>query len=206
MDKMKKEAITRILFVVFLAIFTAWIASMLQFWQGCAGLRQDVLRLHILANSDTAEDQQLKLLVRDEVLAHWDSWLPEGGTKDDMMAYIDENIQNVEQIAAETLQKAGCDLPVKATLARSFFDTRVYEETVMPAGWYDALQITIGSGAGKNWWCVLYPPLCLPAAEGDAVLSLLSPEEQAVVTSPPRYQIRFLTVELVEELGRWLRR
>lgn len=206
MDKMKKEAITRILFVVFLVIFTAWIASMLQFWQGCAGLRQDVLRLHILANSDTAEDQQLKLLVRDEVLAHWDSWLPEGGTKDDMMAYIDENIQNVEQVAAETLQKVGCNLPVKATLARSFFDTRVYEETVMPAGWYDALQITIGSGAGKNWWCVLYPPLCLPAAEGDAVLSLLSPEEQAVVTSPPRYQIRFLTVELVEELGRWLRR
>ena len=206
MDKMKKEAITRILFVVFLVIFTAWIASMLQFWQGCAGLRQDVLRLHILANSDTAEDQQLKLLVRDEVLAHWDSWLPEGGTKDDMMAYIDENIQNVEQVAAETLQKAGCHLPVKATLARSFFDTRVYEETVMPAGWYDALQITIGSGAGKNWWCVLYPPLCLPAAEGDAVLSLLSPEEQAVVTSPPRYQIRFLMVELVEELGRWLRR
>ena len=206
MDKMKKEAITRILFVVFLVIFTAWIASMLQFWQGCAGLRQDVLRLHILANSDTAEDQQLKLLVRDEVLAHWDSWLPEGGTKDDMMAYIDKNIQNVEQVAAETLQKVGCNLPVKATLARSFFDTRVYEETVMPAGWYDALQITIGSGAGKNWWCVLYPPLCLPAAEGDAVLSLLSPEEQAVVTSPPRYQIRFLTVELVEELGRWLRR
>ena len=206
MDKMKKEAITRILFVVFLVIFTAWIASMLQFWQGCAGLRQDVLRLHILANSVTAEDQQLKLLVRDEVLAHWDSWLPEGGTKDDMMAYIDENIQNVEQVAAETLQKVGCNLPVKATLARSFFDTREYEETVMPAGWYDALQITIGSGAGKNWWCVLYPPLCLPAAEGDAVLSLLSPEEQAVVTSPPRYQIRFLTVELVEELGRWLRR
>ena len=115
------------------------------------------------------------------------------------MAYIDENIQNVEQVAAETLQKAGCDLPVKATLARSFFDTRVYEETVMPAGWYDALQITIGSGAGKNWWCVLYPSLCFtdPVCavvdeEGKEELEeALTAEEYEMITASTKFRIKW---------------
>lgn len=165
-----------------------------------------MLRLHILAQSDSAEDQRLKLAVRDKILEESEKWTIVSDEKEDMMAYISEHIEEIEGIAAAALAEQGCDLSVKAELSCSFFDTRVYGEKTVPAGWYDALRVTIGEGAGKNWWCVLYPPLCLPAAEGEAVLdSSFSDAEKEVLSTPQRYQIKFLTVELVEKFLNWLR-
>ena len=206
LENSKRQQLERILTVIFMIIFSIWISSCFSFQIGCRELRQDMLRLHILAQSDSPEDQRLKLLVRDRILAESAGWAGSGTEKQEMMEYIGKNILKVELLAEEALAAEGCFLPVKAELTHSFFDTRVYGERMVPAGWYDALQITIGAGEGRNWWCVLYPPLCLPAAEGEAVLAAdFTEEEKAVLSSPPRYQIRFLTVELAEKFWNWLR-
>lgn len=200
-----RERLTRILIVIFLAVFALFLSSSGEFYTGCRQLREDMLRLHVLAQSDSAEDQALKLAVRDRILQESAAW-PTGG-KAEMTAYLSANLDRIEAAAGETLAELGCSLPVKAELTRCFFDTRVYGERTVPAGKYDALRVIIGEGAGQNWWCVLYPPLCLPAAEGEAVLDgSFTPEEKAVLSSPPRYRIRFLTVELAEKFLSWLRR
>lgn len=205
MELEKRRRIQQILTVALLLLFSIWLTSAFSFWSGCQGLRQDVLRLHILAQSDSAEDQRLKLLVRDRILAESAKWMPPSGEKEEVMAYVGSHLLEIEAIAAETLAREGCQLPVHAELSRNFFDTRVYGDKTMPAGWYDALRVVIGDGAGHNWWCVLYPPLCLPAAEGEAVLDgALTQEERDVLSTPPRYQVRFLTVELFERLKNWL--
>ena len=89
---------------------------------------------------------------------------------------------------------------------RMFFDTRVYDGFTMPAGWYDALRVVIGEGKGHNWWCVLYPPLCISGAEKLAEeLRRFSAEERALLESEPRYEVRFFLVELAEKIGMWFR-
>lgn len=205
MDMEKRQRIEQILTVILILLFSLWLMSFSSFWAGCRDLQEDVLRLHILAQSDSAEDQRLKLLVRDRILAESVQWMPASGEKDDVMAYVGGHMEEIERIASEALAAEGCSLPVRAELAKTFFDTRVYGEKTMPAGWYDALRLVIGEGGGHNWWCVLYPPLCIPAAEAEAVLdSTLTEEEQNVLSSPPRYQVRFLTVELFEKFKNWL--
>ncbi|MBQ4050838.1 MAG: stage II sporulation protein R [Oscillospiraceae bacterium] len=206
MAQYAKEALMRLLTAALLIIFMISFTVAADFGRGCRELREDMLRLHILAQSDLPEDQALKLAVRDRLLERSADWAAASGEKEQMMLYLSENLDDIEAAAEETLLENGCDLPVKAELSHSFFDTRVYEERTVPAGWYDTLRVTIGEGKGKNWWCVLYPPLCLPAAEGEAILdNSFTDEEKAVLSSPQRYQIRFLTVELIEKFLNWLR-
>lgn len=202
-----QERINRILTVILLIIFSACIEFSADFADGCQELREDMLRLHILAASDSPADQALKLAVRDRLVEESESWAAVSGDKEQMMFYLSEHLDKVETAAEETLAGEGCALPVRAELSRSFFDTRVYGDRTVPAGWYDALKVTIGEGAGQNWWCVLYPPLCIPAAEGEAILDeRFTAEEKAVLSSPPRYRVRFLTVELAERFLNWLRK
>ena len=202
----ERNLIQRILTVLLLIVLSVTVTSMADFRNGCRELREDMLRLHILAQSDLPEDQALKLAVRDRLLAESASWTDASGGKTEMMTHLADNLSRVEEIAREVLAEQNCSLPVKAELTRCFFDTRVYGQRTVPAGWYDALRVTIGGGKGKNWWCVLYPPLCLPAAEGEAILeSSLTDEEKAVLSSPQRYRIRFLTVELAEKFLNWLK-
>lgn len=205
MEWEKRRRIEQIFTAALVLLVMIWLSSFGAFWSGCQELKEDVLRLHILAQSDSEEDQRLKLLVRDRILAESAAWVPQSGSKEEMMAYLSGHLDQVEAAAEEVLAAEGCNLPVRAELSKSFFDTRVYGERTMPAGWYDALQVVIGQGEGHNWWCVLYPPLCLPAAEGEAVLdAALTEEEKDVLSSPPRYQVRFLTVELLERLQNWI--
>ena len=202
-----KENIHRILAAVLLVLFSVCITSAADFRNGCRELKEDMLRLHILAQSDLPEDQALKLAVRDRLLEESERWAAVSSDKQDMMEKVSSHLSDIEEIASQVLSERGCALPVKAELARSFFDTRVYDGRTVPAGWYDTLKVTIGEGAGKNWWCVLYPPLCLPAAEGEAILDdSFTAGEKAILASPPRYRVRFLTVELAERFLNWLRR
>lgn len=169
------------------------------FFSGCRALQKDVLRLHILAASDNDADQRLKLLVRNRILAGTADWL--SGSKEEMMAELSGRLPEIEAMAGEVLAEEGCSLPVRAELAQSFFDTRIYGDKTMPAGRYDALRVVIGEGEGRNWWCVLYPPLCLPAAEAEALLDdAFSPEEQAVLDGGQRFKVRFWTVEMIERI------
>lgn len=156
-------------------------------------LHTDVLRLHILANSDTQEDQDLKLLVRDELLRHSEQLFGNCETLEEMKACAIEEKETIRLLAQNVLEEHGCTDKVTVQLVQMDFDERVYEEITMPAGAYDALRILIGEGEGHNWWCVMYPPLCLPAASTD---DYFDAETADMLEHPEEFEVKFKCVEV----------
>ena len=165
------------------------------FASACAEVRKDTLRLHILANSDSEADQALKLAVRDAILAEAGGLFAAGQTKQEALNAARQSLPLLRAIAEETLRAHGCTDTVSVRLEELYFDTREYEDFTLPAGRYDAVRIEIGAHEGKNWFCVLFPPLCLPAASGEDAPAY-SEAEQNAIHSP--YRIRFAAVELLE--------
>ena len=180
--------------------------SLSLFQKECREIQEDVLRLHILANSDSEEDQAVKLKVRDRILLESGELFNTVGDKSSAQEKAAENTDKVEQIAKEVLAEEGFSYPVTAKVTRQFFDTRVYDGFTMPAGWYDSLQVVLGEGAGRNWWCVLYPPLCISAAEKtqEKLEENFTEGERQVLESEPEYEVRFFIVELAGKIGNWL--
>ena len=167
----------------------------------CSNIRESVLRLHILANSDSEADQALKLKVRDRILEETGELFEATNDLDDAETKATYHLEEVQQIAQDEIRKQGYDYPVHAEICTMFFDTRQYGDITMPAGTYDAVRITIGEAKGHNWWCVLYPPMCIPAAQPKQELGdVLSEEEMEVVTAKPKYEIRFACVEFFERI------
>ena len=133
--------------------------------QSYRSLEENVLRLHILANSDNIDDQALKLKVRDKVLEQADTlFAGDAESVEDAETIAAENLETLEQTAQQLVWDEGYSYPVKAQLVEMPFDDRTYGDWVMPAGEYTALRITIGAAQGQNWWCVMYPSLCVPNA------------------------------------------
>ena len=126
-------------------------------------LNEELLRLHVVAASDSQKDQSVKLQVRDAVIEYLSEDLAKIGDIDRAKAYIQENLPQIQQVANETLKALGCRETAVVTLRKEMFDTRVYDTFTLPAGVYEALRITIGEGQGRNWWCVVFPTLCVPA-------------------------------------------
>ena len=126
-----------------------------------------MIRLHVLANSDSAEDQALKLRVRDRVLAEAETYLTPGITREETEELLRAHLYDLAAAGAEAVGAAGCDYPVTASLVHNYwFPTKTYTDFALPAGQYTALRIEIGEGAGQNWWCVVFPPLCLGSVPG----------------------------------------
>lgn len=173
---------------------------------GEAAIYDDVIRLHILAPSDTEEDQALKLKVRDAVLSEYGSLLSAAKDKETAEATVRSLLPEIERLAAETVAREGDSVSVSATLSREQYDRRTYEGFTMPAGEYLSLRIVLGEGAGQNWWCVLFPPLCTELAVkkeyGDVDLPVgLTPEEYALITGDgDDYRVRFKLLETLSEL------
>ena len=186
---------------VFLTLFICIIAT-ISFENDCKGIREEVLRLHVIANSDEDYDQELKLKVRDAVLRSGEAVF--SGSEDVISAQIE--IADKKDVllysAEETIRSLGYDYDVKIELARSYFPTRTYDNLTLPAGYYKAVRIIIGEGKGKNWWCIMFPPLCLPSAtKKDEIISdFLTDEEMNIVTADPDYEVRFWIVEKYYEL------
>lgn len=173
-------------------------------WQG---VREGVLRLHILANSDSPEDQAVKLQVRDAVVEASAGWLDEATDAAEARRIAQERLPELEQVARQTLAEAGRSEPVRASLKTVYFTTRQYGTVTLPAGEYEAVQLVIGAGAGHNWWCVVFPPLCAGAAADRRQLSdVLNREQSALVNDGERYVVRFKLVEWIEGFLHHLRR
>lgn len=153
-------------------------------------LAKKLVRLHVLANSDSEADQQLKLAVRDAVLQAADG----AGEIDDTLLY------RLQQTARKTIEEEGYAYPVTVTRERTWFDTRRYETFSLPAGYYDAVRVVIGEGEGRNWWCVIYPPLCAGVCEEEladiAKEFSLSEEEISLICEEEGYIIRFKLADL----------
>ncbi len=181
-------------------IFTLLI-SITGFKAHCDNIEKKVLRLHVIANSDTQEDQELKLKVRDRIINYSGDIFVDATDKKSAEKLTKDNLSEIKKIAQEEVLKNGYNYPVEVELKNTHFNTRVYNEVTLPAGNYDALRVIIGDGNGKNWWCVMFPPMCLPAAEEKSELSeVLSDSELEIVSDNNKYEIKFKVVELFEEL------
>ena len=174
------------------------------------GLRGRVLRLHILANSDSEEDQHLKLLVRDELLRR--GYFSGASDLSEAEAIAQERLGDIEDTAEDVLRENGCTDCVTAELETTDFTDRVYGDITMPSGEYKALRIKIGKAEGHNWWCVMYPPLCIPAACGSedeeadvaedesAEEEYFDDEELDILKKPKKYKVRFAIWDKIKSL------
>ena len=174
------------------------------FWLGTVAndkekLREDLLRLHVIANSDSAEDQQIKLQVRDAIIQHLDAVMPEMADMESAKAYLQEHLDEIQQVANDVLETAGNKCRAVVTLAKSVFPTRVYDTFTLPAGIYESLKVTIGAGEGQNWWCVVFPSLCVSATTDDvedtAVSAGFSDRLARTLTGKTKYRIRFFVLD-----------
>ena len=165
-----------------------------------------VLRLHVVAHSDSPEDQAIKLKVRDAVLASISEDLQNITDMDEARAYIAENLPKIQQAANDTLEALGCRETAVASLKEEAFGTREYDTFSLPAGIYEALRITIGSGEGKNWWCVAFPTLCVPAtAEGFEEAAISAGLSDSLTHAlEGEYEIRFYLLDLLGKLESFL--
>ncbi len=177
-------------------------ALSLPFFNSCEELYSDVLRVHILANSDSAADQSLKLAVRDRVLNECSRFYNGCSDKDEAVEITRAHLGEIETAAKRELRAHGSSCSVHAEVVNMPFDTRYYEEFTLPAGRYDALRLTIGEGEGKNWWCVMYPSLCVGAAVKTEMEEQLDDGEYRVVTSE-KTDFRFKLVEIFESIKSW---
>lgn len=175
--------------------------SMLPFEADCRDISNEVFRLHILANSDSGEDQALKLRVRDRVLARSEELFRSAKTKEEAEVLTARHLGELADTAAEEIADSGFDYPVRAELTKMFFETRRYGSYTLPAGEYDALRLVIGSGNGHNWWCVMYPSLCIGvASEQDEKARDALTEGQYDLITENNTVYKFKIIELFEKL------
>ena len=164
-------------------------------------LADKMLRLHVIANSDSAEDQALKLKVRDSVLAEVERLTADAGDVGTARQAVESELDVIRQAAEETVLAEGYAYDVRLSLGETDFPTKEYEGFALPAGRYDALRVIIGEGEGQNWWCVLFPPFCTTAAfEEEAIAAGLDEEEIRLMSSDGEYELRFRLIEWIAHL------
>lgn len=186
--------------ILFGLIFCVCI-SLSGFEQQCQSVRDEVFRLHIRANSDSQYDQSLKLLVKDSIVEFSEELFSKSKNKNEAMKIAEKNLPLIKQTAEAVLKENGCDYKVSARVDESYFNTRVYENITMPAGYYNSLILEIGEGNGKNWWCVMFPQMCVPAAQSSTELSQVLDEGQMeLVEGGEKYVVKFKCVEVYEEI------
>lgn len=201
--KISGKALTAALFF---GMLCAVFLSFTDFNASCEDIRQNVLRLHIIANSDNTPDQALKLKIRDSILESSPDLF--GGAEDlsSAVTAAEDKLEEIEAIANKVILENGFSYSAKARIGDSFFETRVYDDFTLPAGYYKSLIIDVGKAQGKNWWCVIFPEICLPAASDDGLSKTVSSDGVRIAENPNRYILRFRTVEIYEEIKNLFKR
>ncbi len=174
-------------------------------------IADSVVRLHIVANSNSAEDQELKLKVRDRILAETSQIFSNTPTASDALSKARQYSDLIKQIALDEIRQNGFDHDVSVSVGETAFPTKTYGDIILPSGKYNAVKVKIGNGSGENWWCVMYPPLCFTSGvlsvSDDAKTNLkesLSPSSYELITKSPDssipVEIKFRIVEVFQEL------
>ena len=189
-----------ILAVCFLSLFLGLMPV-----HGESEIYDSVLRLHVLANSDSDVDQSLKLKVRDAVLNETEDLFSNCNTRDEAIERLQNELPRIEKIAKNTIENEGYDYSVSVDFGDEEYPTKNYENFCFPSGTYLSLRIIIGEGEGQNWWCVLYPPMCISASsrskpEEAFVSAGLNKDQYSIITETkkPTYKIRFRVLEVIE--------
>lgn len=189
--------------MVVMALFLLGLALGGRDQQALAG---QVVRLHVLANSDSDADQTLKLQVRDAVLAKAQPILAGISSQAEAEQALSRHLEELAAAGSQVVAREGYDYPVRAELVTCYFPTREYTDFALPAGNYRALRVEIGAAQGHNWWCVVYPPLCAAGVTELEPASLgLNPDAAALITQEePEYVLRFQCAEWWGQLREWL--
>ncbi|MBQ7862697.1 MAG: stage II sporulation protein R [Clostridia bacterium] len=166
----------------------------------CDGIRESILRLHVIAASDSDYDQKVKLQLRDRLLLKGSEIFSESKTKQEAEIKLEKGLEILTEEANAYLESISYPYKATVTLGKARFPTRRYEGYTLPAGIYDALKVTVGKGEGQNWWCVMFPALCLPAAKKDISFEgILTEKEQKFITEE-KFEIRFWLIEKWQEI------
>ena len=202
-NKIKNTLIITTLFIAFLIISAYSYASNIS-----EGLADNIFRFHILANSDSDQDQALKLKVRDEIIEYMKTLSDGMSDKQAVINLAKEHTDDFIEIAEKVIHENGYDYPVNIEIGNFYFPTKYYGNISLPAGYYDALKIEIGEANGQNWWCSLFPPLCFVGissgivdSEGEEYLkeNLSEEEFELISSSSPEVEFKFKIVEILNE-------
>lgn len=170
-------------------------------------LSNSLFRLHVIANSNTKEDQNLKYLVRDELISYMNTLCSNVSSKEQAIAIANEHLDDFQKVANEVISKNGFNYSAKVQIGNFAFPTKTYGDISLPAGYYDALKVELGKAKGKNWWCVMFPSLCfvdinngiVPEESKEELQSSLLEEDYNLISSNnSEYKLKFKIVELFE--------
>lgn len=194
-----KKNLKMVIILTFLLFLYTSICAITYAQNVSSDIAESVFRLHVLANSDCEEDQNLKYIVRDHLLDYMNSICKDCTSKQEAISIVEENKSTFEQIAADTIKEQGYSYDVKINIGNFEFPTKNYGDISLPAGYYDALRVEIGEAKGQNWWCVMFPPLCfvdissgvVPDESKQLMENSLSEEEFALVSEPSNNEIQF---------------
>ena len=202
-NKLRRWELALLLGVAFALLAGVWLDGQQ------SALADRVIRLHVIANSDSEADQALKLEVRDRILEEAGDLAASGATVEEACAALQGRLEELAQAGAQVVEEQGYSYPVTASLEDGvWFPTKQYDGFALPAGTYTALRLVIGEGGGRNWWCVVFPPLCLGSVTettaetalegglGEAQVALMTGEDEG-------YVVKFKAIELWEQLKQW---
>ena len=194
--------------MIFILFLTYFLISLFSYSNAVSSsLSENVFRLHVIANSDSKEDQDLKYKVRDNLIKYMNSISKDVSTKEDAIKLANENIDNFYNIAKNTILENGFNYDVNIEIGNFDFPTKTYGDISLPAGFYDALRVKIGEAKGKNWWCVMFPSLCfvdisngiVPEEYKESLQANLNYEDYNLISSDDaEYKLKFKLVELFE--------
>ncbi len=198
---------TLIIFLLLLFIFTSALSYATNI---STHLADSVFRLHVIANSDSEADQNLKYIVRDKVIEYMQTICESGISKENYIQIALDNLDNIKQVAQNTVLENGFSYNVNVSIGNYKFPTKTYGDVSFPAGFYDALRIEIGNAQGQNWWCVMFPPLCfidvtsgiVPDESKETLKSDVSDEEFDLITGANKpVKFKFKIVEMFQNWG-----
>ncbi len=209
MRKFNKNIISRFIILLFLLTAFVFFSAYSYVEAISSDLSSSVFRLHVIANSDSEEDQNLKYKVRDALLVHMNSLCSSVSSKEEAMSIAQDHIEEFNEIAVNVIKQNGYNYDVNITIGKCDFPTKQYGDVSLPAGNYDALRVQIGTASGRNWWCVMFPPLCfvdvssgvVPESSKEILHDNMSDEEYNLITDTSdssELNFKFKLVELFE--------
>lgn len=186
-----------------LALTVAVIISMTGFVDACSDMYENIIRIRIIANSDADEDQALKIRIRDRLLESSKEIFDGISDFNDAVVVSNHNLKHFEDVAKSEVLKSGFDYSVVAEFRDELFNTREYENFTLPAGHYKTLIITLGEGKGENWWCVIFPKVCVGSSSGKLTESIKQNSAEKA-ENPQKYILKFKIVEIFQRFKKFI--
>lgn len=197
---MKKKAFN---IALICALISCIMLSMVGFKNSCDEMYDNIIRIRIIANSDSEEDQALKIKIRDAVLEYSSEFFTDAVSYEDAVRITNDNAEELLKVAQDVVRDNGYSYEVKLEFRDEFFDTRVYDEFTLPAGTYKTAVFTVGEGEGENWWCVIFPQVCVGACSGK-LEDTVSSRSSGYAYNAKKYVVKFKTVEIFEKVKKYL--